>query len=219
MEDCHRLLTEITSTIPCPLDSVWPDFYIPKIVIAGDKQTGKSSLMKRLVGIEDLFSPELLGDLTGCVQIHLSLRTHCNTADTTLSIVNNSTGEKEFTSSNFREVIDELKGMRGRIMVFEDKRLVYTVPSRIDLDVIEMSRVAKKSYSVSNSEMEKLIIGNGPNAYFICVSQLENPIRASQIWHLIEVENGQQRQKKVSRMVNCFSYPIHQYPFSIVYNI
>jgi hypothetical protein len=160
--------------------------------------------MKRLVGIEeDLFSPELLGDLTGCVQIHLSLRTHCNTADTTLSIVNNSTGEKEFTSSNFREVIDELRAMRGRIMVFEDKRLVYTVPSRIDLDVVEMSRVAR-NYIVSNREMEKLIAGNGPNAYFICVSQLENPVRASQIWHLIEVENGQQRQKKVSRTVNSF---------------
>jgi hypothetical protein len=216
------MLTEITRTIPYPLDSVWPDLYIPKIVIAGDVKTGKSSLMKRLVGIEDLFSPELLGDLTGCVQIHLSLRTNCNTADTTLSIVNNSTGEKEFTSSNFREVIDELRGMRGRITVFEDKRLVYTVPSRIDLDVIEMSRVAKKSYSVSNSEMEKLIAGNGQNAYFICVSQLENAVRASQIWHLIEVENGQQRQKKVSRTVNGFSYPIYpinQHPFSIVYNI
>ena len=205
MEDCHRLLTEITSTIPYPLDSVWPDLYVPKIVIAGDVKTGKSSLMKRLVGIEDLFSPELLGDLTGCVQIHVSLRTNCNTAGTTLSIVNNSTGEMEFTSLDFREVIDELKGMRGTKLVFDDKRLVYTVPSKIDLDIIEMSRVARiKSYSVSNSEMEKLIAGNGPNAYFICVSQLENPIKQSQIWHLIEVENGQQKQKKVSRIVKYF---------------
>jgi hypothetical protein len=215
--DCHSLLAEIISKRSYPLEPAWPELYIPKVVIAGDKESGKSSLLKRLVGVEDLFSPELLGDLTGCVQIHVSLRTNCNTAGTTLSIVNNSTGEKEFTSSNFREVIDELKAMRGRIMVFEDKRLVYTVPSRIDLDIIEMSRVARNNFSVSNKEIEKLI-GYGQNAYFICVSQLENPVKLSQIWHLIEVENGQQKQKQVSTIAN-YSNHYESHPFSIIYNI
>ena len=68
-----------------------------------------------------------------------------------------------------------------------------------------MSRVSRnKSYSVSNSEMEKLIAGNGQNAYFMCVCQLESAVQASQIWHLIEYESGLQRQKKVSRSVDYF---------------
>ena len=204
MGNCHRLLAEIAGAIPYPLEyplEPWPDLYIPKIVIAGDKETGKSSLMNKLVGTEDLFSPELLGELTGCVQIHLKLRTK-HIADGTWSIVDSNTGEQEFKSTNMSEAVELLKGMRGTIMIFEDKILVYTVPSRIDLDIIEMSRVAKaKNHSASNIEIKKLI-GYGQSAYFICVSQLESKVQESPIWQLIEVEIGQGKKKKVSRIMN-----------------
>jgi len=212
IQDCHGLLAEITSAIPYPLDPAWPDLYIPKVVIAGDKESGKSSLLKRLVGIEDLFSPELLGDLSGCVQLHVRLRRKCT--DKEWSIVNNSTGEREFTRSNFREVMDVFEELRGDHMVIEDRILVHTVPSRIDLDIIEMSRVARKGYSVSNTAMEKLIhfSESGQNAYFICVCPLELPVGKSPIWNLIEVENGQHVNKRVSRIV--LNYFISHNPVS-----
>ena len=211
MESLSSLIDEITKGIReanayhlDPSDpSWWPELYIPKVVVAGDEVTGKSSLIRRLTGIEDYLSPadsserDLLGKLSGCVQVYVSLRTN-GTTEGSWSIVNNRNGDSEFTSSTFGQVIAELSRVRGRVLVLEDKRLVYTVRSSINLDIIEMSRVADEGYNVSEREILKLVANNGRNAYFVCVSMLLQPVRESRIWNLIKATNGQVRGGNVS---------------------
>ena len=128
----------------------------------------------------------------------MSLRTNPISASN-WGIVRNTNDEIEFASPTFGEVIEELSRVRGRVLVLEDKRLVYTVRSSIDLDIIEMSRVADEGYNVSEREIAKLVANNDRNAYFVCVSMLLQPVfRESRIWNLINAMNGQVRRGNVS---------------------